>query len=109
MRFTAGAAVDVTLPVACVAPHGRDARAPHASISCARCVCQQAHGAVSEPLAWSMVEVLATSRSACALAWLLALALPHREQAGSLWWALGGSPLRLKLQCAGLWGVADLI
>ena len=40
--------MDVALPAACVAPHGRDARAPHARISCARCVCLQARGAVSE-------------------------------------------------------------
>ena len=97
MRFTAGAAVDVALPVACVAPHGRDARAPHASISCARCVCQQARGAVLEPLAWSMVEALATSRSAYALARLLARALHHWRGGRSPRWAVGGVPLPLEI------------
>ena len=100
MRFTPGGAVDVALPAACVAPHGRDARAPHARISCARCVCLQARGAVSETSAWSMVEALASTRSAYALALLLTRALPRREQGGSLWWAVHGSPLCSKSHCA---------
>ena len=101
MRFTPGGAVDVALPAACVAPHGRDARAPHARISCARCVCLQARGAVSEPSAWSMVEALATTRSAYALALRLTRALPRREQGGPLWWVVGGSPLCSKITMRG--------
>ena len=100
MCFTPGGAVDVALPAACVAPHGRDARAPHARISCARCVCLQARGAVSETSAWSMVEALATTRPAYALAWWLTRALPQREQVGLLWWVVGGSPLCSKSRCA---------
>ena len=100
MRFTPGGAVDVALPAACVAPHGRDARAPHARISCARCVCLQARGAVFGASAWSMVEALATTRPAYALAWWLTRALPQREQVGLLWWVVGGSPLCSKSRCA---------
>ena len=100
MCLTPGGAVDLALPAACVAPHGRDARAPHARISCARCVCLQARGAVSETSAWSMVEALASTRSAYALALLLTWALPQREQGGSLWWAVDGSPLCSNSHCA---------
>ena len=72
MRPPPPGAVGVALPVACVAPHARDAPAPHARIACARCVCLQARGALLEASARSMAETLATACSADALALLLA-------------------------------------
>ena len=86
MRFIPVGVVGVALPVACVAAPARDARAPRVHIARAHCACEQARGAVSEPSSGSMVEALATSRSAYALARLLARALHH--------WRGGRSPSR---------------
>ena len=97
MRFIPAGVVGVALPVACVAAPARDARAPLVHIARAHCVCQQARGAISEPSSGSMVEALATSRSAYALARLLARALHHWRGGRSPSRAVGGVPLPLEI------------
>ena len=97
MHFIPAGVVGVALPVACVAAPARDARAPFVHIARAHCACQQARGAVSEPSSGSMVEALATSRSAYALARLLARALHHWRGGRSPRWAVGGVPLPLEI------------